>query len=218
MKSFWKRALFSAASIALAAAARGERLRTHFDFDALLAQPAFFDFLVLGTPGPARWIVVADDTAPSPPRVAQQVFDSRPDASIAAALRRSALLRDGRWSVAIKQAAAHAGLVFRLSDEKNFLALLVDCGTGDARLLDYRNGKATELSRGRALFQAKWGRLEVTGTGPRVAANWNGQPLLEATDPRPVAGRAGLATEGPGPASFDELVIEPAGDAAGRKP
>lgn len=193
----------------LSAEVRAEKLRAHFDFDALLGQPAYFDFVVLGEPGPARWIVVADDTAPSPPKAAFQVFDSRPEGSIAAALRRKASLRDGRWAVSLKRLSARGGLVFRLADDRDFLALLVDCGTGEARLLDYRGGRASELAAGRATFDTGWGRLEVVGDGPKISATWDGRPLLEAVDPHPVSGRAGMATAGPGSASFDELVIDP---------
>jgi hypothetical protein len=194
----------------LAAGTSAEKLRSHFDFDALLGQPAFFDFAVLGEPAPARWIVLADDTAPSPPKAAAQVLISRPDGSIAAALRRRASLRDGSWSVSIKQVPAHAGLVFRMEDEKNFLLLLVDGATGHARLQSYRDGQGSELASGRATFNTAWGRLGVTADGAKIAATWDDKPLLEATDPRPASGRAGMATAGAGSASFDELLIEPA--------
>ena len=45
----------------------------------------------------------------------------------------------------------------------------------------------------------------------RIVARWNGQPLLETTDPNPAAGRAGVATAGPGVAGFDEFVVDPSG-------
>lgn len=199
-----------AALLLSAAAADAEKLRSHFDSDVLLRPPAFFDFAVLGGPGSARWIVLADDTAPSPPQTAAQVIDSRPDDSIAVALRRNAILRDGTWSVSVKRNAAHAGLVLRMADEKDFLVLMVDCATGDARLLSYRAGQGRQIASGRGAFGTGWARLSVTGKDASIVATWDGKPLLEGTDPQPASGRAGMATTGPGSASFDELVIEPA--------
>ena len=201
------------AVLLLAAAARAERLRSHFDSDALNRPPGFFDFTVLAAPAQARWIVVNDDTAPSPPQAAAQVIDSRPDGSIAAALRHNSVGRDGTWSVMIKRGTARSGLVLRMVDERNFVVLLVDCGTGDARLISYRDGKPGELASGRGAFNTGWARLTVSGRGPALSATFDDKPLLQATDPNPASGRAGMATTGAGPASFDEFVADPADSA-----
>ena len=61
-----------------------------------------------------------------------------------------------------------------------------------------------------AAIDQEWGKLSVTAAGPQISATWNEKPLLTATDPHPQAGRAGLATAGPGSVSFDEFVFEPA--------
>lgn len=196
------------AVVLIAAAARAERLRSHFDSDAINRPPGFFDFAVLGAPGQARWVVVNDDTAPSPPQAAAQVIDSRPDGSIATALRRNSAGRDGNWSVMIKLGTARAGLVLRMADERNFLVLLVDCGSGDARLISYRGGQPYEIASGRGAFNTGWARLAITGRGTALTATFDGKPLLEGTDPNPAAGRAGMATTGPGAASFDEFVAD----------
>jgi len=47
------------------------------------------------------------------------------------------------------------------------------------------------------------------GQFPAVTVSFNGQKLFDATDPGPVSGRIGVATAGPGEASFDEFLIEP---------
>jgi len=201
------------AVLLLAAAARAERLRSHFDSDALNRPPGFFDFAVLAAPGQARWIVVNDDTAPSPPQATAQVIDSRPDASIAAALRRNSAGRDGKWSVMIKRGAARAGLVLRMADERNFVVLLVDCERGEARLISYRGGRPQELASGRGAFNTGWARLTVSAQGPALSATFDDKPLLHGTDPDPASGRAGMATSGPGAASFDEFVADPADSA-----
>lgn len=186
------------------------KLRNHFDSDALLREPAFFDFVVLGAPGAAQWKVVSGYNPPSAPNHATQTLDSRPDDSIAVALRRNSLFRDGVWSLALRHAAGRGGIVLRMKGEKDFLVLLMDLATGDARLSVYRKGRATELAKATATFGGEWGVLRITAAGPKISAEWEDRPLLEAVDPNPAAGRAGMATAGPGIVSFDEFLLEPA--------
>jgi hypothetical protein len=196
------------------AAQNAERLRNHFDSDGLLREPAFFDFLVLGPPGEAEWKVVGGYNPPSAPNQVSQVMPNRPADSIAAAFRRNSTLRDGTWSVAMRQGNGRGGIVFRMTGEGDFLVLLVDVATGEARLSSYRNGRATDLARGavKGHDHNEWSVLKITATGPRISAQWQGKPLLEATDPNPVAGRSAMATAGPGVVSFDEFILDPAED------
>ena len=202
--------LAASASAQPAHPAAPQRIRNHFDADAHLGPPAFFNFLVLGAPGPAEWKVVAGRNPLSSPNQAMQVVQGRPADSIAAAVRRNAVFQDGTWSIAIQKGAGRGGIVFRLTDEKNFRALLVDLGTGDARLIAYEKAKTAELSRGRAAVGNPWEILSVTARGPKITASWNGKALLEATDPNPAPGSAGMATAGPAIIAFDEFILEPA--------
>lgn len=195
--------------LAPALGARAEKLRNHFDSDAVMREPAFFDFLVLGAPGEAQWKVVAEFNPPSAPNGISQVVLERPADSIAAALRRNVTLQDGTISVGIKRLSGHGGIVFRLTGEKSFLALLVDPMSGEARILASRAGRVSELARGKAEGNRDWGILSVSLSGPKVSASWEGKPLLEAVDPGPAAGRTGIATAGPGIMTFDEFVIDP---------
>ena len=204
-------------AFALAAPAAGQAgpgaVRNHFDTDAMMREPAFFDFVVLGAPGKAQWIVTSETNPPSPPNDVTQIVKDRPADSIAAAIRRNVNLRDGRLSIVAKRGPATGGLVFRMAGEKDFVALLIDLKTGDARLLSYRSGKREELASGKAALSTEWGTLAVELKGADIKATWQGKPLLSAVDPAPVAGRAAMATAGPGLATFDEFLIDPADDA-----
>jgi hypothetical protein len=205
------RAAFAALAgvlIAAAPAALGEVWRNHFDSDGPSRPPAFFDFQVLGAPGKANWMVVADHNPPSTPNQLTQTIGSRPAGSIAVALRRNVTLQDGKLTVALKKLPARAGLVLREASEKDFLVLLVDTQSGDARLTAYRDGKPAQLAHGKAEIDRDWGILAVSLAGSEVSATWNEKALFKAKDPKPAAGRVGLATEGPGIASFDEFVID----------
>jgi hypothetical protein len=199
-----------------AAPAGAQTLRNHFDSDGLLREPAFFDFAVLGAPGAAQWRVVSGYNPPSAPNHVTQILASRPDDSIAVALRRNSFFRDGVWSLALSRAQGRGGIVLRMAGEKDFLVLLVDLATGEARLSAYRNGRATELAKAMAKIDREWGVLKISAAGPKISAEWEDRPLLQAVDPSPAAGRSGMATAGPGIVAFDEFVLEPAEEAVKR--
>jgi len=210
-----RRSLCGALLLLLAAsgfAQNAEKLRNHFDSDGLLREPAFFDFLVLGPPGEAEWKVVGGYNPPSAPNHVSQVMPNRPADSIAGAFRRNSIFRDGAWSVAMRHGSGRGGIVFRMTGEGDFLVLLIDLATGEGRLSSYRNGRATELAKGsmKGHNQNEWNILKITATGGRISAQWEGKPLLEATDPNPAAGRSAMATAGPGVVSFDEFILDPA--------
>jgi hypothetical protein len=194
----------------------GETIRNHFDADTAMRPPGYFDLLVWGAPGPAHWLVLADLNPRSTPDKLTQTTPNRPEGSLAVALRRTYSFSDGQVSVALRKGSGRGGLVLRAANEKDFLLLLMDVGSGEAVLSSYRGGKATELARGKADLEHDWGILSVSASGPVIEARWNGEPLLRASDPRPVAGRIGAATMGPGSVSFDELVFETAPAAAAR--
>jgi hypothetical protein len=205
-----KLAALALGALLLAASARAERIRTHFDSDSAGRPPGFFDTLVWGAPGEAEWKVLADLNPPSTPNKLIQTLGNRPAGSIAVALRRNYSFQDGEVSSAIRKGAGLAGITLRAAGEKDFLVLFLDVASGDARLWSYRAGKATEFAHGTAEISQEWGKLAITATGPEVSARWNDKPLLKGMDPHPEAGRVGLATMGPGTASFDEFVFEAA--------
>lgn len=199
------------ALLLLALAARpapAEELRNHFDSDAVMRAPAFFDLVLLGdTPGDSKWLILVDLNPPSAPNRLVQTNAKRPAGSVSAALRRNVAFQDGAASTFVKKGTGQAGLVLRLVDAKNFLLLLADTQTGDLVLTSYRDGKATELGRGHGAFERGWEKVGAKLEGPTVTVSVNDQKLFDARDPGPAAGRAGVATAGPGEASFDELLI-----------
>jgi hypothetical protein len=202
--------LLLAGLLGAAAAFAGEGVRNHFDTDTAGRPPGFFDLVVLGAPGPARWLILTDLNPPSAPNKLTQVNQGRPADSIAAAIRRSYVLQDGTVSTFVKRGSGLEGLILRMADEKNFLVLLVDPGSGDAVLSAYRDGKPTELGRGRAKMERGWEKFSVVAAGPALTVLFNDEKLFEAKDPKPATGKTGLAAAGPGEASFDEFVIESA--------
>lgn len=197
-------------AVALARPASAEQLRNHFDADSLMRPPGFFDFVVLGDAGSPRWLVLTDPNPPSTPNRLVQTERNLPAGSIAAALRRNVAFRDGSASTFLRQAPGRAGMVVRMKDEKNFVLLLADTATGEVVLSAWSGGKASEIGRGQAAFANPWQKLAVKLNGPDVSVTFGDKALFEAKDPKPASGRAGLAAQGPGEASFDEFVLDPA--------
>ncbi|HTY40254.1 MAG TPA: hypothetical protein VMH79_00125 [Thermoanaerobaculia bacterium] len=197
-----------AAAVLAAPALPAETIRNHFDADLVTRAPGFFDVAVLGAPGPARWLVLVDLNPPSAPNKLSQVETQRPVDSIAAAIRRTYAFQDGTVSTWTKRGGSRAGLLLRFQDDRNFVVLLVDTTGGEVVLTSYRDGKATELGRGRVSFEREWEKFAVVANGPALTALFDGQKLFEARDPNPASGRTGLAAAGPGDASFDEFVLE----------
>ncbi len=198
-----------AAALALPGAAFGEQNRNHFDTDSLVRAPGFFDLVMLAGPGQARWFVLTDPNPPSAPNRLVQTEGGLPAGSIAAAVRRKATFQDGTASTFVREGAGHAGMVLRMKDEKNFLLVLVDTATGEVVLSKTAGGKASELGRGPGgAFAHPWQKLSVKLDGPDVAVTFADKALFAVKDPKPVAGRAGLASAGPGESSFDEFVLD----------
>lgn len=197
---------------AVATAQPAQKIRNHFDTDALFQPPGFFDFVVLGAPAPAQWKVLTGKSAPSPQNYLGQIVPNRPKDSIAAALRRNVNFQDGAWSVMMLRGQGRGGIVFRMADEKNFLTLLVNLGSGEARLVSYEKGVATELGTAKGVLDREWSLLQIVAKGPHIVVRFNEKPLIEAVDPSPASGRAGVATAGPGLTSFDEFVTDPGSD------
>jgi hypothetical protein len=199
-----------AGGVALLAASplSAEQVRNHFDSDSIMRAPGFFDFVVLGAPAPARWLVLSDKNPPSAPAVAVQVESGRPDASVAAAVRRTYAYRDGTTSEFFKSGGSQAGLLVRYVDDKNYLLLLVDGRSGETVLTSVRDGKSDVLGRGKASFTEAWQKLTLQASGPAIQVSVGDAPVLQGTDPHPAAGRVGMAAAGPGEARFDELLLD----------
>jgi hypothetical protein len=195
-------------SLAAAAPLLADRVRNHFDSDSIMRPPGFFDFVVLGAPSEAKWLVLSDRNPPSAPSCAVQVESSRPDASVAVAVRRTYSYEDGVASEFIKMGGSRLGIVLRFVDDKNYLLLLVDGKTGEGVLTSVRDGKSDVIGRGKVATTETWPKLTIEASGPAIKARLGDAALLEGKDPHPAAGRVGMAAAGAGEARFDELILD----------
>lgn len=197
-----------ALALALPATASAEEIRNHFDMDSLARAPGFFDLIVIGAPGKTRWLVLTDPNPPSSANRLVQTDRRLPADSIAVALRRNVSFQDGTASTFVHQGPGRAGMVLRMTDDKNFLLILVDTATGEVVLSRYTDGQPTELGRGLGVFPHPWQKLAVRLAGHDVSVTFAEKPIFDAKDPKPAAGRMGLAAPGGYEVSFDEFNLQ----------
>ena len=192
----------------------GETVRRDFDADAAGGVPGFFRFE--GTPGlaPERWKAIPDAQALSRPMTAVQTdATGQPGQFHFALSTRPAAFLDGSVEAGTKRAAAkgfaRGGVVIRYRGPGDFVAALVDFGSQTVSVLAVRGGKAETL--GAAPIRSNepvWRTVKLTADGDRLEVWVSRQKLIDARDPHPHDGSAGLVAEAPVPVAFDDLVIE----------
>jgi hypothetical protein len=86
---------------------------------------------------------------------------------------------------------------------------LVDFRAQTVTLVAMRDGKAVALGSG-AIQSTEpfWRTVRLELSGKTLKVSVSGHVAIEAQDPDPRSGRAGLVAEAPAPVSFDDLDIE----------
>ena len=191
------------------------KIRLHFDSDLAGAAPSFLRFEATSGLPASTWKAIPDAKAITLENVAVQTGKSGSPGQYRFALSTEAKdFLDGKAGVSIRRKGpknpCRGGLAVRYRDPQNFLGVFWDFEKADVSLLDVRKGKATTLGTARIESnEPLWRTIEVELSGPRVAVRVSQKAALEASDPDPVRGAAGLLAEGDSIVAFDELVIEP---------
>ncbi|HKB72501.1 MAG TPA: hypothetical protein VKH46_16840 [Thermoanaerobaculia bacterium] len=207
-------AFAAVAALAAFAFADSGALRREFDSDAAGGTPAFFRFE--GTPGlaPEKWKSMPDANALSRPMVAVQTdATGQPGHFHFALSTQASSFADGSVQAASRRAAAkgfaRGGVVIRYQNPANFVAALVDFQSDTVTAVSVRDGKAQTL--GAAPIRSNepmWRTVRLAAAGDRLEISVSGQKAIEARDPRPHPGAAGLVAEAPVPVAFDDVVFE----------
>lgn len=203
-------AVFTAAVLAAAENA----IRRDFDADAAGGTPAFFRYE--GTAGlpPEAWKAIPDANALSRPMTAVQTRAAGRAGDFHFALStRPLAFAEGSVQAASKRSAqkgfARGGVVIRYRSPGDFVAALVDFQSDTVTALVMRGGKAQTV--GAATIRSNepiWRTVRLAASGDRLEVWVSGQKLIEARDPQPRPGVAGLVAEAPVPVAFDDVVIE----------
>lgn len=207
-------ALTAAAMLAaVPAGAAPNTVHRDFDGDVAGAEPAFFRYE--GTPGlpPERWKAIPDAEAFSKSQVGvQTVSKGQPGQFHFALSTQAGEFEDGvvqGLARGVGRGVAHAGLVARYVDPSRFIAALVDFRAQTVTLVSMRDGKAVSLGSGAIQStEPVWRTVRMELSGKTLKVSVSGHVAIEAQDPDPRPGRAGLVAEAPVPVSFDDLEIE----------
>ena len=207
------------ATLLLAACASGDRVPPiagtyAFDADSVGGSPAGLSLHDTGEGGPARWVVVADATAPSGAQVLEQQDANGENPRYAIALADAPVARDVRVAVRMMPMTGDldrsGGLVFRATGPNDYYVVRANLLEKDVGLYRVVGGERTRIDAWeRRLAFRRWHLMEVEARGDRIIVRWNGEQILDVRDETHLApGRCGLWTKADAVTRFDDLRIE----------
>ena len=213
MKKTFTAALIVIALMVQARAGAGE-MKTTFDGTKPGGLPTGWEAGITGT-GKARWEVVPDDTAPSPPNVLKQSGE----ATFTWAAKADAKIKDGFVEVKLKPVNGKedqaGGAVFRFQDANNYYVVRANALEDNVVLYKTVHGKRSSLQVKGRMFgygvdtrvpSGKWSKLRVEFRGGLFTVFFNGKKLFEVEDDTfQEAGAVGVWTKADSVTLFDDF-------------
>ncbi|MGH2652583.1 MAG: hypothetical protein ACRDHK_15375, partial [Actinomycetota bacterium] len=174
-----------------------------------------------GSGRPGRWVVRAEEDAPSPPNVLVQIDDDPTDYRFPVAVVAGVEFRDLRLSVRCKPVSGKVdracGVVFRYADEGNYYIARANSLEGNVRFYAVQNGRRRQLASFTGpVGGEEWHRLAIEAEGKNVRVFWDGEQVLSVEDATfDAPGRVGLWTKADSVTYFDDLTVAPLGPESG---
>ncbi len=168
----------------------------------------------------ARWEVVEDESAPSPPKVLALTETSNFGDTFNLAVWDKAVYQDLDLTVKVKAVSGKedqgGGPIWRCRNESNYYVCRFNPLEGNFRVYVVAGGQRKQLATADVKTEAgKWHTIRVTMIGEAITCWLDGEKLLEASDGIiKDAGRIGLWTKADAATAFDDLTVAPAGQAA----
>jgi hypothetical protein len=196
------------------ASASAEVVRRTFDQEAIGAPPPGFSFAAARLPAAGPWLVRADGSNrylahPSTPSPTGGFSLAVLDAAPPAELRLSARIK-------LVDGSRVAGLVWRYENPENFFAVALDLTEQEMALYRVARGNRIrlEFEDDLELDREAWHAVRVEHADDRIRVSLGGIGVMRARDRgASETGRAGIWSDGPATAWFDDLHVE---DAPGR--
>ena len=186
-----------------------------FDTDRVGEAPTGFLFGRTGSGRVGRWVVQAEDDAPSSPNILAQVDADQTDYRFPVAVANEPILRDMRLSVKCKPVSGAVdqacGLVFRYQDENNYYITRANALEGNIRLYHVVRGDRRQFAGWNGpVATGVWHALKVEAEGDHFLVFWDGQQIMDAHDQTiSQAGKVGVWTKADSVTYFDDLKVEP---------
>lgn len=193
--------------------AAGTQIKYNFDTDSPGQLPAKFHSGLTGNGKPGNWIVQAEPTAPSQPRVLAQTSEDKTDYRFPMAIADEGSFRDLDLKVKYKAISGNVdrggGLVFRLKDANNYYVLRANALEDNFNLYRVVNGRRTEIEGSRAkVTSGEWHELRVEAVGGKFTCYFDGTKKIEVTDNTfKDPGKIGLWTKADSVSYFDDLQV-----------
>ena len=185
-----------------------------FDQDHASEAPKGFSFGRTGQGRPGRWVVQAEQDAPSGPNVLAQVDTDATDSRFPVAVVNEPILRDVRLSVKCKPVSGEVdqacGLVFRYQDENNYYVTRANALEGNVRLYHVVKGARQQFAEwGGPVASGVWHELVVEARGEQFTVYRDGQKVITAQDKTFLdPGKVGMWTKADSVTYFDNLRVE----------
>ena len=188
-----------------------------FEMNQVDEAPAGFSFARTGTGRVGRWVVRAEQGAPSGANVLAQLDNDATDFRFPLAVVNEPKLRDLRLSVRCKPVSGTVdqacGLVVRYQDENNYYLVRANALEQNVRFYKVVNGNRQQLaSWSGSVTNGVWHELRVDVQADHFTVLWDGQPVLNVRDQAfSEAGSVGVWTKADSITYFDDLHVEPLG-------
>jgi len=191
--------------------ATGQTQTYSFDNDTAGTMPAKFHGARTGQGSEGRWVVMADETAPSKPNVVAQTSTDKTDYRFPLLISDEGSFKDLELSVKFKAVAGEvdraAGLVFRLKDANNYYIVRANALEDNYRLYHVINGSRRQFADANfKVTSGEWHELKVECVGNKIIGYYDGMKKIEAKDNTfQEAGKIGLWTKADSVTYFDDL-------------
>jgi len=185
----------------------------NFDSDATGQQAAKFHEGLTGGGGAVKWVVQADDRAPSKPNVLAQTSSDKTDYRFPLVIADEGLFQDLDLSVKFKTVSGEvdraAGLVFRLKDANDYYVVRANALEDNYRLYHVVAGRRSQFAGANfKVTSGQWHELRVECVGNKIICYYDGAKKIEATNNTfKDAGKIGLWTKADSVTSFDDLKV-----------
>jgi hypothetical protein len=178
--------------------------------------PPGWTFAATNRGGPARWEVVKDQTAPTPPYVLAQTSSEAVRDRYPIAIFDGISLRDGDVSVRIKPVSGRedqgGGLVWRYRDPNNYYLVRANAMNNSIAVFKIQDGRRSVLRSGvrHDIPLNRWSLLKVSARGPRFQIYVDHRRIMEGQDSTfTESGKVGLLTLTDSVMYFDDFRVYP---------
>lgn len=185
-----------------------------FDTDPITAPPKGFAFGLTGKGAPGKWVVQAEQGAPSGANVLAQLDSDSTNFRFPVAVLAEPQLENVAVSVRCKLISGRVdqacGLVARYRDQNNYFVTRANALEDNIRLYTVKDGKRTEIaSRDIDVSPNVWHDYRLQVRGDHLQVFWNGERVLDHHD-RTFAGvgAVGVWTKADSVTYFDDLRVE----------